>query len=110
MPRGKREGKVTQKQMVSAALSDKGWEAKSAELQSFIKDKFNTVLAPNVISNYKSQLKSANGQGGAGERGGARRGRKPAPSFSDLETVRGLIDRLGAEQVKKLVDVAGMFA
>ena len=43
MARGKREGKVTQKQMVSAALSDKGWEAKPAELQAFIKDDITRV-------------------------------------------------------------------
>jgi hypothetical protein len=105
--KAKREGKVTQKAMVQAALDEKGWDAGPQELQGFIKETFGTELATNIISNYKSVIKRATGKGG---KGGAKRGRKAGAQFSDLEAVRGLVDRLGAEQVKKLVDVAGMFA
>src|SRR3954451_23629784 len=106
MARGKREGKVTQKAMVQAALDEKGWEAGPTELQAAIKDKFGVELASNIISNYKSVIKRAGGK----TSGGGKRGRKAGAQFSDLEAVRGLVTRLGAEQVKKLVDVAGMFA
>jgi hypothetical protein len=104
MARGKREGKVTQKKMVEAALEEKGWEAGPQELQPFIKDTFGVELPANVISNYKSVLKRG------GQTTGGKRGRKSSAQFSDLEAVRGLVTRLGAEQVKKLVDVATMFA
>jgi hypothetical protein len=97
--------KVTQKQMVQTALQEKGWDAGPRELQEVIKEKFNYDMAVNYISNYKSQLKKEGGMST-----GRKRGRKGGPQFADLETVRGLVDRLGAEQVKKLVDVANMFA
>jgi hypothetical protein len=103
--RGKREGKTTQKDMVSAALSVKGWDAKPAELHAYIKETYNTDLARNVISTHKFQLKKANGQGG-----GAKRGRKPGPALADFEAVCGLVTRLGSAQVRKLVDMADMFA
>jgi hypothetical protein len=105
MARGKSAGKVTQKAMVQAAIGEKGWEAGPQELQAVIKDKFGVELAANIISNYKSVIKRAGGKAAGGKRG-----RKPGAQFSDLEAVRGLVTRLGADQVKKLVDVAGMFA
>lgn len=105
MAKGKREGKVTQKAMVQAALEEKGWEAGPSELQPFIKEKFNVELDNNVISNYKSVLKREGGKGT-----GAKRGRKAGPEFADLQAVRGLVSKLGADQVKKLVEVAQMFS
>ena len=111
MAKGKREGKVTQKTMVSAALQEKGWDAGPLELQTFIKEKFGTELAGNIISNYKSVIKREGGKGSTGgtSGNGAKRGRKPSAQFADLEAIRGLVDRLGVDQVKKLVDVAEMF-
>jgi hypothetical protein len=101
MPRGKREGKITQKEMVQTAIQEKGWKAKPKAMQVFIKEKFNYDMAPNYISNYKSQLKKAGGKGGNG-----RRGRKAGGSLqvAHLEKVRELVSELGADQVKKLVD------
>jgi hypothetical protein len=103
--KGKREGKVTQKAMVQAALHEKGADAGPSELQAVIKEKFNVDLSNNVISNYKSIIKR---EGGASA--GAKRVRKPGPEFKDLEAVRGLVTKLGADQVKKLVEMADMFA
>jgi hypothetical protein len=108
--KGKSEaGKVTQKEMVRAAITELGWEAKPQPMHDLIKTKFNTELAPNIISNYKSVLKRENGKTASGT-GGAKRGRKAGAQFTDLEAVRGLVTRLGADQVKKLVDMADMFA
>jgi|SRR5579883_2810453 len=95
--------KVTQKEMVRTALQEKGWDTGPRELQEAIKEKFDYEMPVNYISNYKSQLKSETG------RGTSRRGRKGGLQFTDLETVRGLVNRLGADQVKKLVDMADMF-
>jgi hypothetical protein len=103
--RGKSEGKVTQKAMVEAALKEKGSDAGPSELQAAIKERFNVELPNNVISNYKSVIKRESGKTPAGKRG-----RKSDLEFKDLEAVRGLVTKLGAEQVKKLVEMADMFS
>jgi hypothetical protein len=103
--RGKSEGKVTQKAMVEAALKEKGSDAGPSELQAAIKATFGVELPNNVISNYKSVIKREGGKTPAGKRG-----RKGGPEFKDLEAVRGLVTKLGAEQVKKLVEMADMFS
>lgn len=105
MAKGKREGKVTQKSMVEAALQEKGWDAGPTELQAAIKEKFDTELPNNVISNYKSVLKRGGGKGAGGKRG-----RKGGPQFTDFEAVRDLVAKLGADQVKRLVEMADMFS
>jgi hypothetical protein len=103
----KPNGTTTQKDMVEAALNQLGWEAGPKELQPVIKDKFDVELTTQVISNYKSVLKKGSGKGKG--KPGRKPGRKTGPQFEDLQAVRGLVDKLGAEQVKKLVDVATMF-
>ncbi|MCI0703138.1 MAG: hypothetical protein L0241_18830 [Planctomycetia bacterium] len=97
-----KQGKVTQKATVQAALDEKGWDASSAEMQAFIKEKFGTELSANVISNYKSVIKREGGKGGKGKRG-----RKPGATLQmeHVEKVRALVSELGADQVKKLVDL-----
>jgi hypothetical protein len=113
MARGTPDGKPTQKAMVQAALDEKGWKAKSKVLQAFITEKFGVELKTTLISNYKSNIKKDRKKGGkaapAGAKPGRKPGRKPAALFTDLEAVRAMIGRLGTDQVKKLVDVAGMF-
>ncbi|MBM3978709.1 MAG: hypothetical protein FJ304_00210 [Planctomycetes bacterium] len=113
MPRGTSDGKPTQKAMVQAALDEKGWKVKTKELQSFIRDTFGVELKTTHISNYKSNIKKEKRKAGravpAGAKPGRKPGRKPGAVFADLEAVRAMVGRLGADQVKKLVDVAGMF-
>jgi hypothetical protein len=111
--RGKRDGKITQKGMVQAALDEKGMDAGPQELGEVIKAKFNVELANNIISNYKSVIKKELKGGKPAAKAapaGAKRGRKGGPQFTDFEAVRGLVSKLGADQVKKLVDMADMFA
>jgi hypothetical protein len=84
---------ISQMQMVRLAMQALGPDAKPMELQDYILKEFNLELPPNLISNYKSQIKRQIGGG------------KRLPQIEDLETVRGLIRRLGADQVKRLVDV-----
>ncbi len=104
----KPNGSTTQKDMVEAALNEVGWDAMPQDLQPVILEKFKTELTTQVISNYKSKLKSESGKGGKPK--GRKPGRKTGPQFEDLQAVRGLVDKLGADQVKKLVDGATMFA
>lgn len=89
------EKKISQRAMVQAALDELGMEAKPQELQADIKTRFNRELSPQLISTLKSQIKKKGG--GRGGKGGLQ--------LDDLATVRKLVDRLGATQVKQLVDV-----
>ena len=98
MARTKGEGdekKPSQRSMVQAALQDLGGDPKPREMQSHIKTKFGVDLPPNIISNYKSQIKRKNGLG---------RGRRGGLQVEDFETIRSLVRRLGADQVKRLVE------
>ena len=113
MAKGKSEAsgsKVTQIEMVRAAIEELGWDAKPQPMQVLVKEKFNIDLAANIISNYKSVLKREGTTAGASSTAGAKRGRKAGAQFADLEAVRGLVSRLGAAQVKELVEVADRFA
>jgi hypothetical protein len=98
------EKKVSQRAMVQAALDHCGSDAKPSEMKDFILEKYNTDLAPNIISNYKSQIKRE-GQLPGGSSGRTRRG--GSLNVEDCKVVRDLVLRLGAQQVKELVDVVG---
>ena len=70
-----------------------------------IKTKFNREIPTNIISNYKSQLKRKGLSSGTGRRGRKPGGGNGSLRLEDLEVVRGLVTRLGAEQVRRLVGV-----
>jgi hypothetical protein len=94
------EKKPSQMSMVRNAMEEIGADAKPLAMQAHIKSKFGTELPANIISNYKSQIKRKNG-------GGKSVGRKGGLQVEDFETVRNLVRRLGAEQVKRIVAVVG---
>jgi hypothetical protein len=95
------EKKVSQAAMVRAALEALGTDAKPLEMQALIKEKFGVELPANIISNYKSQIKRKSGMSGPGH------GRRGGLQVEDFETVRGLVQRLGADQVRRIVAVVG---
>ena len=104
MARTKTEGgekKPSQMGMVRTALQEMGGDPKPMEMQAHIKSKFGVELPTNIISNYKSQIKRKNGGGGPG------RGRRGGLQVEDFETIRSLVKRLGADQVKRLIEVVG---
>ena len=115
MARTKSDGGPSMADMVRAAIQELGRTAKPGPIQEFIKTKFEKDVSRIIISNYKSQMKKK------GELG-KRRGRPPgsgkvegAPvkasaggkgiQLEDLAAVRGLVGRLGANQVRQLIDV-----
>lgn len=95
----------SQIKMVKAALDELGADAKPQQLQDRIREKFRTELSKSIISNYKSTLKRKGELGGPGVVSRGRRGGSGTIQLEDLETVRGLVSRLGAEQVRRLVEV-----
>jgi hypothetical protein len=116
MARGKSDGGVTMAEMVRDALNSLGADAKPTPIHEFIKQKYDKDISKIIISNYKSQMKKKKGSG-------KRRGRPPGSGkkqlaaagvavtgakgirIEDLTAVRGLVGRLGAAQVRQLVDV-----
>ncbi|HEX4606845.1 MAG TPA: hypothetical protein VH092_01445 [Urbifossiella sp.] len=102
---------MSQADLVRAALQDLGAGAKPQAIHDHIKTKFDRDVTKGIISNYKSTMKKKGLIGGGGGRRGP--GRPPraasgdAVLLNDLEAVRGLVTRLGAEQVVRLVKVLG---
>ena len=111
MAKGKRgEGELSKMGMVREALEALGYDAQPDEIDAFIKEKHNREVAKAIISSYKSSIKNSR------KPTGAKPGRKPGVAgggaaggiqLEDLAAVRGLVSRLGASQVKQLVDVLG---
>ena len=110
MAKGKRgEGEMSKMGMVREALEALGYDAQPDEIDAFIKEKHNREVPKAIISSYKSSIKNNR------KPTGAKRGRKPGTAsgaaggiqLEDLAAVRGLVSRLGASQVKQLVDVLG---
>jgi hypothetical protein len=91
--------------MVREALQDLGESAKPLAIQAHIKDKHGEEIPTNIISNYKFQIKAKGG--GTGAARGRRKTTTGSLSVEDFVAIRGLVSRLGAEQVKQLVDVVG---
>ena len=108
---GEAAGGETQAHMVRAALAELGPRAKPQAIHDFIKEKFGREVTKGIISNYKSTMKKKGALGGA-RRGPGRPRSTPAAAggtvrIDDLEAVRGLVTRIGAEQVVRLVKVLG---
>lgn len=106
MAKGKRSG-VNKSALVREALDALGLDAKPTAIDAYIKEKHNEVVSRAIISSYKSSYKSR-----VGKPVRAKPGRKPGGGgggiqLEDLAAVRGLVSRLGASQVKQLVDVLG---
>jgi len=97
--------------MVRSTLQELGNNAKPTAIQEHIKAKYDKDISKIIISNYKSTILKRRGSG-------KKRGRPPGSKVAvpaatgakgirleDLTAVRGLVGRLGATQVRQLVDV-----
>jgi hypothetical protein len=103
--KSKGEKGTSRMEMVRQALADLGANAKPLALQEQIKAKHGETLPTQIISNYKFQINNRKSSRPAG------RGRRAASAgtlkVEDFQMIRGLVSRLGADQVKKLVEVVG---
>lgn len=101
MAKGKSDGEKSPSRMgmVREAMDVLGAGAKPLAIQAHIKDKHGVELPTQIISNYKFQIRRQGGSKGRGRRAAT------ALQIEDFEAVRGLVGRLGADQVKRLVDV-----
>jgi hypothetical protein len=113
----KSKGGMSKMEAVRQALRELGPDAPIAKILPFIKERFNVVMSPEMAYNYKSTAKKQ-------MRGGKRRGRKPgrkpaaaaangrrtaaagaAISLDDIQAVKTLVDRIGADKVRSIAAV-----
>jgi hypothetical protein len=95
---------------VRQALSDLGSGAKPQALQEHLKTKLGIDMSTSHISNYKTAILKKEGKRRrrrgkrtvAAKVGGGRGG---SISLADIQAVKALTDRIGAEKVKELAAV-----
>ena len=79
--------------LVREALQAMGGDPKPKEVQAHIKQTHNLELPTPMISSYKSMITG----------GGKRVGRKAGLTVEDIDQVRGMIQKFGADQLTKLI-------
>jgi hypothetical protein len=107
------EGGPSMMGMVRSTLQELGNNAKPTAIQEHIKAKYDKDISKIIISNYKSTILKRRGSGKKRGRPPGSKAAVPAPAaigakgirLEDLTAVRGLVGRLGASQVRQLVDV-----
>jgi hypothetical protein len=108
----KARGGLTKMEAVRRALSELGKDAKPLQIQAWVKEKHGIEMSADHVSVCKGTiLRKARGK----RKAAAVRPReqaRPAPaaqrngiSLDDIEAVKGLVGRVGADNLKQLVDV-----
>jgi hypothetical protein len=102
------ESKISKMEAVRRALAQLGSEAKPQEIQSFLKTNFRIDMGPNLISNYKSTLsRKAAGQSAIIKKpaGVATLASSGGFSLEEIESVKEMVEKIGAERVQQLAEV-----
>src|SRR5262245_24703361 len=106
MPRPKK--RVNKMEAVREALNKLGKDAMPLDLQKAVKDSHGVSLSTSLISNYKSYLlKKGIRRAGRKEAAAHANGTSAGISLADIEAVKHLTDRLGAQKVVQLAKVLG---
>jgi hypothetical protein len=107
-PNAQANGKPASKmEGVQRALAELGNEAKPLKIQDWLKTTFKIKMPISTISNYKSTILSGAGKKGppAKRKGGQPKVRAGGITIHDIEAVKALVDRMGAEKVQQLAQV-----
>ncbi len=103
------------------ALKEKGWDAKPVDLKPFIKERYGLDMTAEHITTCKSKARNK----APAKKPAPKVAAKPAPepakatasravngrsgfSLEDIQAVRGLIGRIGAEPLRQLIDVLSL--
>jgi hypothetical protein len=112
MARPKKSKGISKMEAVRQAITKMGKDIKPPAILSFVKENYSLDMSYDMASNYKGLILK--------KRGGRRRGRKPGRkpvalatngskaggiTLADIEAVKALADRLGAEKVRQLAAV-----
>jgi hypothetical protein len=95
---------ISKMEAMRRALAKIGRDARPLEYQTFIKSKFGIEMTADMVSNYKSSLLKASAEANAVTPPTPKGQAKPAGEFSlhELEAVKALADKIGAEKVRQL--------
>jgi len=107
--------KISKMEAMRRAIGEKGAEAKPLDLQPYLKSKFGIEMNTDLISNYKGLVLKELAEKGAvtaPSKAQVKPAATPAPkaqaklasgfSLDELEAVKALSDKIGAEKVKQL--------
>ncbi len=112
MAKPETEGTITKMEAVRQALAKLGPDAKPVDILAYIKETYGLEMSIGMAYNYKSSILKP---------GRKKRGRKPGPkpaaaangrktrsaaiTVEEIQAVKALVDRLGAEKVRQLAEV-----
>ena len=108
------EAGITKMEAVRRALAELGRDAKPTQIQGWVKDTYGIEMGTDHISTAKGQiLRKPRGKRKSATvtQPSAARNEEPQVqsgtgiSLDDIEAVKGLVGRVGADSLKKLVDV-----
>ena len=108
-------------EMVRQAQTELGKGAMPLQIRAFVKERFGTEMNTNLISYYKKRLAGKGKKKRPGKRAGGQPRQQPAGepvgqtkapaagrsgiSLDDLRLVKDLVGRVGAEQLRGLIDL-----
>jgi hypothetical protein len=106
MPQGRprNQGEISKLEGVRRSLASLGSDAKPLAIQAHLKKEFGIKMEPNRISNYKSLFRSEGNKSAIVRRTAAS---SDAGSFTlaDIQAVKEVADRMGADKVRQLSEV-----
>jgi hypothetical protein len=105
------KGGVSKKEAVRQALSALGMEAPRLDLHKFIKEHYNLDMTLNHISSCKGEIQQEKKpkKAAMAAKPPAAKQEQPKPSdansirFEDIESVKNLVERVGADSLRKLI-------
>jgi hypothetical protein len=99
---------LTKREAVRRALGDLGPDATPTQMQGHIRSKYGIDMTPNHISTEKGNLRKQQGAASPPPQASAARTvepKTPAIALHDIKAVKDLVGRVGADSLKKLIDV-----
>lgn len=103
MAKSKPAEELNKTQMVTAALATLGADTPPQQILDHIRDTYGVELSKSMVSSYKSNIlkKQRGGTGRKGDRVAA----DGTVELKDLRALRDIIDRVGMNEVKHLIQV-----
>jgi hypothetical protein len=99
---------LTKREAVRRAIADLGPDATPTQMQGHIKRKFGIKMTTDHISTEKGNLRKQQGAAKPPPQASAARTvepKKPAIALHDIKAVKDLVERVGADSLKKLIDL-----
>jgi hypothetical protein len=105
--------KMSKMDAVRTAISELGKDASPIKIQEYVKTKFKMDMTTAHVSNYKTTVLREKGKkpvaapAATPVKTASASAKGSEVSLTDIETVKGLVGRLGEENLKSLVGILG---